>query len=96
MAIAGSGSSAIFDGTAWSAPSTMPGFQAAFARSVSCTSATTCTAFGLSGISADWHQGRWTTPILVFPGGYIATVSVSCASSGMCMAVNSNGSAVTS
>jgi hypothetical protein len=62
---------------------------------VSCTSATMCTAFGLKGQSTDWTGGRWTTPVPVFPGGYIAAVSVSCAPPGMCMAVTSTGDAAT-
>jgi hypothetical protein len=73
----------------------MPGFQTGFTRSVSCASTTTCTALGLSGLAADWHKGRWTTPVLVFPGGGMGAVSVSCATSNSCVAVNSKGSAAT-
>jgi len=57
------------------------GFGAVFAYSVSCSSTTRCTAIGLSGMAANWQQGRWSEPVRVFPGGYSATVAVACASS---------------
>ena len=46
----------------------------------------------LSGMAVTWQQGRWSTPVRVFPGGYSATVAVSCAP-GICMAVDSKGEA---
>jgi hypothetical protein len=92
LAITTSGTFAAFDGKTWSASADIPAFAKAFAYSVSCESASRCTALGLSGMAVTWQQGRWSTPVRVFPGGYSATVAVSCAP-GICMAVDSKGEA---
>jgi hypothetical protein len=60
---------------------------------VSCGPTTRCTALGLSGMAVPWQQGRWSTPVRVFPGAFSATLAVSCVAPDTCMAVNSKGEA---
>jgi hypothetical protein len=104
LAITNSDAYAAFDGTSWSASADIPAFATAFAYSVSCVSTTRCTALGLGGRAVTWQQGRWSTPVRVFPGGYSATVAVavavavavSCVAPDICMAVNSKGEAASS
>ena len=80
---------------AWSSPTVVPALQGAFASSLSCSSATRCTAVGLSGKATSWN-GAWSSPTPVFHDGYLATVDVSCAPTGPCVAVNSKGDAAVS
>ena len=93
LAITHSGEYATFDGASWTTLTVIPSFATAFASSVSCMSVTRCTVFGLSGMAVTWEQGRWSTPVRVFPGGYSATVAVSCVVPDTCMAVTSKGEA---
>jgi hypothetical protein len=58
---------------------------------VSCVSPAECSVIGLSGAVATWISGRWSTPLTVFPGGYVAGVSISCSSGSKCVAVNDRG-----
>lgn len=85
-----------FDGTKWSEPSPIPGLEPALARSVSCLSSTVCTVIGLSGSGADWRHGAWSKPSIIFPGGVVASVALSCVAPNTCVAVNSRGLASSS
>ena len=80
-----------FDGVVWKPPAPIPGLTGALLRSVSCSSHVQCTVVGLDGSGATWRGGTWTHRSTIFPGGITATVVVSCAKSGGCVAVNSKG-----
>jgi hypothetical protein len=40
---------------------------------------------------ATWISGRWSSPLTVFPGGYVAGVAISCSTGNNCVAVNDRG-----
>jgi hypothetical protein len=42
-------------------------------------------------VTITWASGRWSTLSTVFPGGYVAGVSISCFAKGHCVAVNDKG-----
>jgi len=78
-------------GESWSAPHPIVGLQGDFVRSVSCSSKSRCVVLGLGGRSETWMDGGWSAPVLVFPGGFTSTASLSCSPSGTCVAVNGRG-----
>ena len=96
MAVANTGAYVTLAHGSWSRVRFIPGFRSQFARSLSCTSSGSCDVFALAGTVARWQGGRWSRPLTVFPGGYAATVTVSCASPSRCVAVNSRGQATIS
>jgi hypothetical protein len=95
MAVSATGQFEVLRGRHWSGPGSVSGLAAAFTRTVSCASDSSCTVLGLSGMSSRWQGGRWSTPTTVFPGGFQATVSLSCAAPDHCVAVTSKGLAAT-
>lgn len=95
LAVTSSGSYVTLDHSVWSAPKAIPRFGSRFARSVSCSSLRSCEVLGLDGAAARWQGQQFLSPVVVFGGGYVATITVSCPSPHHCVAVNSRGQAAT-
>jgi hypothetical protein len=89
-----------WDGASWSlARSPNPSHDGDYLYSVSCTSATACTAVGayanLRTLAEDWDGTSWSVVPSTSPGSDSYLGSVSCVSATACTAVGSRGLAVT-
>jgi hypothetical protein len=81
----------VFDGSSWTAPTSIKGsypFELLF-FAVSCPTTSFCAAVG-SGEAVTYSAGTWSQPTSIE-----GALSVSCPSSSFCVAVNSGGGALT-
>jgi hypothetical protein len=79
-----------FNGSTWSAPSTIT--RATWLRSVSCASASFCVALDNEGDALTYNGSSWGSPVSIDYGERL--ISVSCPSASFCMAVDSEGYAI--
>ena len=90
--VAVNGDSYTFNGTSWSAATTI-GNGESF-DGVSCPSSSFCAAVGHNGSGAVFDGSSWSTPASIDPNGQSLS-SVSCPSSSFCVAVDGAGNALT-
>ena len=86
VAVDKSGNAVRFNGTSWTAPTTIDHSNSL--TSVSCPTASSCTAVGDNGDVVTFNGTSWTTPISVVP---VPVLVVSCPTTTFCTALDSNG-----
>ena len=79
-----------YDGTSWSAPTSVFSAEPAFA---SCPTTTFCAAVDLDGTESTWHGATWSTPIVIDTA---QLSSVSCATPHYCAVADFDGNVITS
>jgi hypothetical protein len=92
VAVANDGNAEVYDGTSWSAPRAV--ITSGALASVSCAPGTSfCAVVDSSGEVDAYRSGAWSGPAVIDPGSSLT--SVSCASSTTCVAVDTDGRALT-